>query len=84
MHSYTSEQVTCWCLQKRKRERNTFKDFFKPAFSGLSSSKTIEPFIPPADIIIVQSKSKAKENSTIPSKFECKGISKQEKEQTAA
>lgn len=43
------------CMRKRERE-HAFIGFWRPAFSGLSSSYTMEPFMPPAVIIMMHVK----------------------------
>lgn len=45
------------CVCERERERgHAFIGFLRPAFSGLSSSYTMEPFMPPAVIITMRVK----------------------------
>lgn len=51
MHVWT--QITC-IKNKRFIIEHAFKDFFRPVFSGLSSSYTMEPFMPPAEEITEQ------------------------------
>jgi hypothetical protein len=41
------------CERERERE-HAFIGFLRPAFSGLSSSYTMEPFMPPAVIITMR------------------------------